>query len=183
MDKKKGGRLIPALCGVAGTIILAAVILVCLPMTLPRLLGYEIYNVVSGSMEPEIPTGSVVYVKKAEPETIEKGEIIAFRRGDAVVVHRVVSNRKVEGNFITRGDANEQEDMDDVDYAMLIGRVDSHYPVIGGIMALLAETIGKVYLLCFAVCGVMFHMLAARLKERKNDENNEKDETATEGRV
>ncbi len=58
----RGGKLIPALCNLLGTLILVLVIASCLPLTVPRLFGYEIYEVVSGSMEPEIPVGSVIYV-------------------------------------------------------------------------------------------------------------------------
>ena len=62
--KTKGGMLIPALCNIAGTLILLSVIASCLPVTVPRFMGYEIYNVVSGSMEPAIPTGSLVYIRE-----------------------------------------------------------------------------------------------------------------------
>ena len=40
---------------VLGTGLLIALVLVCLPLTLPRMFGYHIYSVISGSMEPEIP--------------------------------------------------------------------------------------------------------------------------------
>ena len=85
----KGGKLIPALCNIAGTLILLSVIASCLPVTVPRFMGYEIYNVVSGSMEPEIPVGSILYVKRAEPEEIIPGDVIAFRRDGSVITHRV----------------------------------------------------------------------------------------------
>ena len=58
--KTKGGMLIPALCNIVGTFILLSVIITCLPAAVPRLLGYEVYNVVSGSMQPEIPVGSLI---------------------------------------------------------------------------------------------------------------------------
>ena len=106
---RKGGGLIPALCSVIGTLILVAAILTVLPVTVPRFLGYEIYNVISGSTEPEIPVGSVVYVKETEPAEIEEGDVIAFTSMGTVVTHRVKQNRVVEGEFVTKGDANEQE--------------------------------------------------------------------------
>lgn len=65
-------------CSVVGTILLALVIVVCIPLTVPRIAGYQIYTVISGSMEPEIPTGSLVYVKNTAPSGIEKGDVIAF---------------------------------------------------------------------------------------------------------
>ena len=43
------------LCSILGTAILIAVILLMMSLFLPRLVGYKVYNVVSGSMEPAIP--------------------------------------------------------------------------------------------------------------------------------
>lgn len=121
----KGGNLVPALCSLAGTLILLSVIASCLPVTVPRLMGYEIYNVVSGSMEPEIPIGSILYVEKIPPEEIREDDVIAFWSNDSVIAHRVVKNKIVEGTFTTKGDANAEEDMNDVEYGALIGRVSS----------------------------------------------------------
>lgn len=98
----KGGKWFPALCSVLGTLILLGIIAAFLPLTVPRFLGYEIYEVVSGSMEPEIPVGSVLYVAPSAPEEIEAGDVIAYRKGDSVVTHRVEENRYVEGEFVTK---------------------------------------------------------------------------------
>lgn len=57
---------------------LVALVLVCLPLTVPRLFGYHIYTVISGSMEPAIPTGSLVYIQEMEPEDVEADDVIAF---------------------------------------------------------------------------------------------------------
>ena len=164
--KAKGGKVIPALCNVAGTLILLSVIATCLPVTAPQLVGYGVYNVVSGSMEPEIPIGSVIYVKPAEPEGIREGDVIAFQSGDSVIAHRVVRNQKVEGTFKTKGDANAGEDMNDVGYAALIGQVTAHYPLLGQMLVLYTSNIGKAYAVCFAACGAMLNILAGRLRER-----------------
>jgi len=111
--KAKGGKLIPALCNIVGTLILLSVIATCIPVTVPQLMGYGVYNIVSGSMEPEIPIGSAIYVQSAAPESIQEGDVIAFQSGESVVAHRVVRNQTVEGTFKTKGDANAEEDMND----------------------------------------------------------------------
>lgn len=159
-------RLLPAFCNVAGTLMLVCVILSCLPLTIPRFLGYEIYTVVSGSMEPAIPVGSAVYVAETAPEEIQDGDVIAFVSEGSVVTHRVVRNRLVEGEFVTRGDANDAEDMHPIDYEDLIGRVEYHVPFIGQLMVLYTGTVGKIYVICFAACGAMLNMLAGRLRDR-----------------
>lgn len=164
---KKGGKLVPALCNILGTLILAAVIVSCLPLTVPRLMGYQIYEVVSGSMEPQIPVGSVIYVKPSAPEDIQENEIIAFQSGDSVITHRVVENHLVEGEFVTKGDANAAEDFRQAPYESLIGRVSSHIPMLGSLMALLASTVGKAYAVCFAACGAMLNILAGRIRRSR----------------
>lgn len=162
---RKGGNLIPALCSILGTLIILFVIAVAAPLTIPRLMGYEIYNVVSGSMEPEIPVGSAVYVKSVSPTELQTGEIIAFRDGGGTVTHRVVENHVFAGEVITKGDANEIEDFEPVAYSDVIGTVKHHIPVVGSFMMLLSGTMGKIYLLSVALCGAMFNVLGARLRE------------------
>lgn len=163
-------RLVAALCNIFGVLILLTVIGSSLLLMVPKLFGYEIYNVVSGSMEPEIPTGSLIFVAPAQPETVSEGEIIAFESGDSIVTHRVVSNKKLEGEFITKGDANEQEDIGPVPYNSLVGRVERHVPYMGEFMAIYTTNVGKIYLVCFAACGAMLNILAGRIRERAKDD-------------
>ncbi|WP_434309827.1 signal peptidase I [Hominifimenecus sp. rT4P-3] len=165
--KQRKKWVLPAFCNLAGILILLLVILSCLPVTVPKFLGYEIYHVVSGSMEPEIPLGSILYVERVEPVEIQSGDIIAFQRGDSVVTHRVTKNQQVEGKFTTKGDANAEEDMNTVPYAALLGRVKSHYPKLGALLGLYTSSVGKVYVLCFAACGAMLNILAGRIRERR----------------
>ena len=166
---KKGGKFLPALCNIIGTLIILAVIATSIPLTVPRLLGFEIYSVVSGSMEPALPTGSIVYVEHVEPETVEPGDIIAYNVDGSVITHRVVENHFVEGEYVTKGDANEKEDFSNVSYRDLIGRVKYHFPVIGHYLMLYSQQVTKVYLLGLAACGVMFNMLAGSIR-KKNEE-------------
>ncbi len=165
--RTKGGKLFPALCNLLGTLMLVATIATCVPISLPHLMGYEIYNVVSPSMEPEIPMGSVIYVKYAPPETIEEGDVIAFFSADGVIAHRVVRNQTVEGEITTKGDANAAEDVNPVEYTSVIGRVTLHLPVLGGLMEIYTSTVGKIYLILFAACGAMLNLLAGRIRERR----------------
>lgn len=167
---KKGGKWFPALCSVCGTLILLGVIAAFLPLTIPRFMGYEIYEVVSGSMEPAIPVGSLLYVEEIEPEEVLPKDIIAFVQDGSVVTHRVEENQYVEGKFITKGDANSKEDMLPVAYEQLVGKAVYHIPVLGILLAMLASTTGKIYAAIFAACGVMFHMLAGVLRERQREQ-------------
>lgn len=166
---KRSRKPLPALCRFIGTFVLVAIIIAFLPLTLPRVVGWEVYEVVSGSMEPEIPVGSVIYVKSAEPEEIGTGDIIAFQKNGSVITHRVVENRLEEREFITKGDANRTEDMTPVAYESLVGKEAFHIPRVGFLMTVLAGTAGKVYVVFLAIGGVMLRMFAGILERREGE--------------
>lgn len=82
----------------------------------------EHYVVLSGSMEPEIHTGAMVYVdKNVTVENIETGDVIAFKTNTMLVTHRVTEKDDKNKNFITKGDANENVDFAPVPYDMYEG--------------------------------------------------------------
>ena len=164
-ERKKGGRFLPALCSILGTLIILSVIALMLPMSVPKLMGYQVYNVVSGSMYPAIPQGSMVLVRPVDWSEIAVGDVIAFDSNGSVVTHRVKRIRVVEGEFVTKGDANEDADINPVPFDMVIGRVERHIPVLGEITAHAASSLGKIYLFGVLLCGVLFHVLANRLRE------------------
>ena len=67
----------------------------------PGLFGIRPYVVYSGSMEPEIQTGAVVFTK-VEKLSPEKGDIITFRNGDTVITHRVIKKQNGTGSVNER---------------------------------------------------------------------------------
>ena len=159
-------KKLSALCHVLGTVLLLAVIAVTVPLTVPRFLGYEAYEVISGSMEPEIPLGSVIYVGETDPGTLQEGDVIAFVSAGSVIAHRVVRNRTIEGELVTKGDANSIEDISPVPDNAVIGIVPRHIPFVGHFMSLYASRVGKIYLLMVIACGVLLHVLGKRLRAR-----------------
>lgn len=124
----------------AGIILLIIVIIIFGGLMIPRLFGVKEYAVASGSMSPEIPVGSLVFVSRTTPETLEAGDIIAYLSdkgtSDIPVVHRVTENDISKGEVHTKGDANPDEDLFPVSYAQIVGEVTFHIPVIGYIFTL-----------------------------------------------
>ena len=80
----------------------------------PSVFGYSVMNIVSGSMEDEIPRGSYVLIKRTDPEKVKKDDVICFYSSDPSIygipnTHRVVSDPIVTDSgieFVTKGDAN-----------------------------------------------------------------------------
>ena len=97
-------------------------------------------SVISGSMEPAIPTGSLVYIKEMEPKDVQVDDVIAFygtKDAASIITHRVVENRVLMGEFITKGDANATKDMNPAPYDNFIGKVAYSIPKVGGIALVL----------------------------------------------
>lgn len=161
-------RNIPAtICSVLSVFILMSVIAICIPMTVPRLLGYTVYTVISGSMEPAIPIGSAVYIEAVLPEEVGQGEVIAFYNHGAVITHRVVENRRVAGEFITKGDANAGNDIEPVPYASMTGRLAVSVPILGAVMAVCSGTSGKAYLAGGVAGAILLQILGGMLRKEE----------------
>ena len=113
--------------------VVACVILASLLFGFPRLFHITPYIVMGGSMEPEIHTGSVAYIRESS-ELPEKGDIIGFIAGDGkAVVHRV-ADITAEG-YVTKGDANNAPDGMVTQKQNIIGPYLYSIPAAGYILA------------------------------------------------
>lgn len=82
----------------------------------PRLSGATPYTVLTGSMTPNLPPGTLAVVRPVDPESIATDTVITYQLESGkptVVTHRVVAVRadltgQVE--YQTRGDANDSPD-------------------------------------------------------------------------
>lgn len=108
----------------------------------PRAFGYTPYAVLSGSMEPELPVGSMVFVRQVEPTDIAVGDNVTFYRSDgAVVTHQVYEIDPVAQTIGTQGIANKNADgiiMHDAEYtpfSSVIGTVSFCVPYLGFVNA------------------------------------------------
>ena len=88
-----------------------------------RVLGYQVFNVISGSMEPTYSVGDLIYVKKVDLNDIKVGTPITFVLNEDLVVatHRVVEVDLEKQHFYTKGDANETADSAPVHFNNVLG--------------------------------------------------------------
>ncbi len=80
---------------------------------------YSIFNISSGSMKEAIQVDDLIITK--EEENLVEGDIITFLQDDQIVTHRIIEVLD-NGNFITKGDANNSKDKI-VDKQNVIGKV------------------------------------------------------------
>ena len=151
---------------IVGIIIIVAILLVGLLAYVPSLFGCTTASIVSGSMEPEIPVGSLVIATEVPFEEIEPGDILMFHSGGTLVTHRVVANDTVVGQLTTKGDANDSVDLSPVSYYDVVGVVRIHLPAIGSLIEDISTRTGKIYMLVLLVVGVAL-VLAGGCMRRK----------------
>lgn len=117
-----------------------AVALLVAAFLIPRVFGIQIYMVTSGSMEPEYPVGSLIYVQKADPEDIQTGDTITFimpGSDNTVATHQVREIDSENGQVYTQGinnrdqDGNILPDAAPVPYSSIIGKPIFCVPVLG----------------------------------------------------
>jgi signal peptidase len=163
MSKSKNKGALAGICRVLPIILILLVVLAYLPLYVPGLLGYETFAIVSGSMEPTIPTGSLVFVKDALPDDLEPGDVISFRNDigeGTVITHRLVEKQEENQCLITKGDANATNDLQPIPYGNLIGQVIASIPFLGFLTTFVASIQGKivmVVILGIAVLMYIFH--------------------------
>ena len=122
---------------VISSILVALVVLLALLLVGARVVGLQVFTVLSGSMEPTYHTGSLIYVKKVDPYTIKEGQPITFMLDEnTVATHRVVGIVPDEEaptviRFRTKGDANGAEDASLVHYKNVIGTPVFTIPKLG----------------------------------------------------
>ena len=122
--------------------------------------GVRLYYVQSGSMEPELPVGSLCIVTPCVVEELEVGDIIAFQKGPMQVAHRIVSIQ--EESYQTKGDANRSPDPGVVRKEQVQGQVIARVPLLGYLIAFLKSKAGIALLLMLA--GLLLYRM--RRKER-----------------
>lgn len=119
------------------TIIVVAAVLLALLLVGARLLGLQVYTVLSGSMEPEYHVGSLIYVKSVDYKMLQVGDDITYMiSDDTIVTHRIIEVLVDEEDpetirYFTQGIANEVPDGVSVHYKNIIGKPVFSIPYLG----------------------------------------------------
>lgn len=168
-------RVIARLCSLVGGMVMVALALVGLGSSVvPRVLGMQPYAIVSGSMEPAYPTGSLVYAQPTAGKDLQAGDVAAFWRDEDVIIHRVDSIDIAGEEFVAKGDANDDVDLRPVLFRDVLGRVVFSVPVVGYFLMALGSVTGKlllgwVVLISAALC--ILGSVLSNLANRQTPEN------------
>ena len=175
--------------GALTTIIVAVVVILAILLTGVRLIGLTPYVVLSGSMEPQYPVGSLIYVKKTDPSGLKVGDPVTFQLNETTVAtHRIIEVIREEEDpgrifFRTQGDANQIPDGKLLQSHDVIGKPVFSIPFLGYLSNYIQHPPGRYVTIAAGIVIILmvfvpdfFHDEA---KTKKNEEKNIKDQEAS----
>lgn len=136
-DMAEMGKTIKTVWNAFTTVLVAVVLVLAVLLAGVRLLGLQVFTVLSGSMEPAYHVGSLIYVKSVDYTEIKPGDVITFMLDeDTLATHRVVDVVPDDEDptvlrYRTKGDANNAEDASLVHYKNVVGTPVFAIPKLG----------------------------------------------------
>ncbi len=134
---RRGGQAL------AWVLLISTAAVVSIAVLVPRLGGATPYVVLTGSMRPEFPPGTLVVVRPVPVGQVRVGDVVTYQLESGkpeVVTHRVVA-QGVDGrgrrSFQTKGDANRTADQKWVRPVQIRGVQWYHVPYLGYVTSLL----------------------------------------------
>ncbi len=156
---------------IAGRALLIAVPVFLAGIIIAGMAGVRFLCVVSGSMEPELPVGSLIIAVPENPADIRPGDNAVFTSGACTVTHKVLENDTQNGFLKTKGISGGLEDAP-VAYSSVLGVEKLCIPALGKILAPVMTRRGKIIMMTAAsAAAVIFIMadVAAAWKKRIAD--------------
>ena len=123
----------------------------------PGFAGYSTAVVISGSMSGSIEINDMIIIH--EEDTYTPGDIITFKSGSSLVTHRIID--ETEDGFITKGDANNSEDLHPVPFDNVVGKVILIIPKAGAVIQFLQTPLGMTILLGIALLMIFLPRMQA----------------------
>ena len=163
---------------ILGIIIVIMVIILCIPFVVPKVIGVNVYEVVTSSMAPELPVGSVVYVQTCKADEVKVGDIISFYVGtdeENIISHRVVEiNVDEQGTFFftTKGDANSDIDSVPIDIKHLVGKVIFKINNVSWLVRLFDTSTGIIILIGLILISLCLNIASDLINKKVSSESN-----------
>lgn len=83
-------------------------LIIYLLIFVPSLWGQKPLVVISGSMEPTLKVGGILYYEKINIDEFDEGDILVYQTKEHIISHRIMDIN--ENGFITKGDINNSVD-------------------------------------------------------------------------
>lgn len=130
------------------------------PEELPGIFGVKPAIVLSGSMEPAIHTGDLIFIHETEPSVLRKGDVICYLTSGKAVTHRIMDITAGEDGlprYVTQGDANNTADR----LAVTAGQIEGIWKGgrIGGLGNVILFIQTPVGMILFIFCPLLLFIL------------------------
>lgn len=142
--------------------------------------NYKVFTVQSGSMEPAIRTGSLIFVKSSE--SYEIGNIVTRKTEDpkVTITHRIIEKKEENGKifFKTKGDANNTPDGEKIPAGDIIGKMLWGLPFFGYAVSYAKTTQGLILLIIVPAVIIIYDEMGkikaeiSSILERKKQREN-----------
>ena len=167
---------------IVSTALVVLIVLCAVFLMGSRLMGYECYTVISGSVEPKYMVGDLIYVKEVDVNSIKVGDDITFILNEDLVVatHQVVRVDAENQRFYTKGLANEIEDQDPVHFNNVIGVPQFSIPKLGYVSDFVQNPPGMYITIGVGIVLILLVFLPDMLGKKKEDEENQETAAQTE---
>ena len=161
--EKKDGPVISAF-NMVYEILRVILILLAVVLVAGYLLGFRIFIVESNSMKPTFSAGDTVLIKKGYSyDKVEKGDIIAYRSGTAIMTERVID--VADSGMVVQGDYSEEPEEYKVTKDTYFGKYMRKTDKLGNFLKFLNTSTGKVILVL-----IFFGLLLIRVLIDYRDE-------------
>ncbi len=135
MNKEKSVKIVKGVLSALWWLVLIGLVLLIVSIIgaklkgeVPKIFGYSVMRIISGSMEPEISIGDYILTRECDPESVKPGDIISFYSDDPTIygmpnTHKVEAITRTENGieFVTKGTANPIPDTVSAKADKLIG--------------------------------------------------------------
>jgi len=160
---------------VAWSFVIVVVAVLTVTVLVPRVSGATPYTVLTSSMEPGMPAGTLVVVKPIDPSELGVGTVITYQLEsgeEAVVTHRVVAVENAingEQTFLTQGDANDVVDAEPVRPAQIRGQRWYSVPYLGHVNKVLTGSQRQlaVYIVGSLLLAYAAFMFTSSMRDRR----------------
>lgn len=174
------GKTIKKIWNIITNIIVVLAVILAVALVGVRLVGLQVFTVLSGSMEPTYHVGSLIYVKDVDYKELEAGDVITFMLDeDTVATHRITEVVPDEEEpdtlrYRTKGDANDAEDGKLVHYKNVIGSPVFTIPYLGYFADYIQNPPGTYvaisvaqFCCCWSFCQTCFLLTIKTRRKRK----------------
>jgi len=171
--RKENAKIAKKVIEVIVVILIYNIILIAISsenVSIINMFGYKSYIIKTNSMEPTISINDVIIAKKVEKEKITVGDVITFLQDGEVITHRITKIAE-NGEYTTKGDNNNIEDIFKTTYENIEGKHIVTIPYLGKLVQILDN---KIVFLIITLVALIFIFFMIQNQEKRDNRREKK---------